>query len=1214
MDQTSPTKVEPTRIKPSNSNIYSSSSTHPTSSNTQIYDKLLNSTFSSPSTLLTPPTTTLTAFDHVITTPSFITKNTTSITSTQYLPLSFDSTQGLNSMYLQAQLSFSNSFSCTTLAYIDSGASGGNYISKSFAEANQIPMIPSTSIIVSGFTGASSTKSSFVTTLVTLKIGLNHSEQIVFNVLDESRHDLLLGYDWLFLHNPSIDWKVPSMTFCRCYCNGLPSSIPVLGQPLSIPPPSSPIISRPPLPAARRSLPTEEYDDDSDDEDNAETDILSLLPLTYHQFADVFSEKAANLLPEHRPFDCSIELTDPNSIPPYRPIYSLSPLETSALDSYIDENLAKGYIRRSNSPSGAPIFFVKKKSGDLRPCVDFTALNAMTIKNRGPLPLINDLLERLGSAKVFSKFDLRGAYNLVRVKPGDEWKTAFRCHRGLFEYLVMPFGLTNAPAIFQKMMNTIFSDILDIFVIVYLDDILVFSSNIEDHRDHVSIVLSRLRKHNLFAKLSKCSFEQDHVEFLGHSVSSYGISPLPEKVSSVIDWPVPTNVKQVQQFVGFTNYYRRFISNYSLLAAPLTNLTKKDTPFLWSESCSKSFHDLKSAISSGPVLRHADPNLPFTLETDASNFAIGAVLYQPAPENPSLLHPVAFYSKKLEPAEINYDVHDKELLAIICSLEHWRHHLVGSPFKISILCDHKNLIFFQARRHLKSRHARWATRLSPFQFTLSYRPGASNDAADALSRRSDYAFSEGEDGVDTKSCSETFTLLDKNLFIDSVSSQPSLPFTRIQVTDPELKLNIMKSRHDSPSAGHQGRLRTFDLIAREYYWEGMRKEISDYVDRCDTCQRNKSPRHKPFGLLQPLPIPFRPWSSISMDFIVKLPKSKGFDSIFVVVCRLTKQSHFIPCKESMNSSDLADLFIANIFKYHGLPDDIISDRGPVFRSKFWISLLSKLKVTSKLSSAFHPETDGQTERVNQCLEQYLRCYINYSQDDWVTYLPIAEFSYNNSMSTSTKQSPFYANYGFHPRMEYNIEPESSVPAVSSHISILNELMPILKDELKLAQQKMKSYADKSRLEHPFKVGDYVWLLNRNIRSSRPSQKLDHKRLGPFKIIKAINSVTFELELPESYRIANCFHTSLLEPVSEEYLKNMKPSLQPVIIDSHEEYYVDKILDMKQVDGRTYYLVKWYGYSDSDNTWEPVECLTGCEELLSEFNQTLNPILLSANPI
>ena len=299
-----------------------------------------------------------------------------------------------------------------------------------------------------------------------------------------------------------------------------------------------------------------------------------------------------------------------------------------------------------------------------------------------------------------------------------------------------------------------------------------------------------------------------------------------------------------------------------------------------------------------------------------------------------------------------------------------------------------------------------------------------------------------------------------------------------------------------------------------------------------------------------------------MDFIVKLPKSKGFDSIFVVVCRFTKQAHFIPCKESMSSSDLADLYINNIFKLHGLPDDIVSDRGPVFRSKFWLSLLESLKIKSKLFTAFHPQSKGQTERVNQSIEQYLRCYTNFSQDDWSRLLPHAEFAYNNTMSSTTKVSPFFANLGFHPRMEYCFSSNPNTPAVQDHLKTLQDLFPILKDELRHAQDRMKFYADKDRQDHFFKINDSVWLLNRNIRSLRPSSKLDHKRLGPFRIVKQINPVTFELELPSSYRIHNAFHVSLLEPVSAEYSKNQTPPPPPVLIAEAEEYYVNKLIDIK----------------------------------------------------
>ena len=378
----------------------------------------------------------------------------------------------------------------------------------------------------------------------------------------------------------------------------------------------------------------------------------------------------ADILPSARKYDCSIDLVNPDAEAPFKPIYHLSPKEVACLREYIDENLRKGFIRPSKSPFGSPIFFVPKKDKSLRPCVDYRELNTLTIKNRHPLPLISDMLDRLGSSKFFTKIDLRGAYNLVRMKPGDEFKTAFRCKFGHFEYTVMPFGLTNAPAIFQSMMFDIFRDILDIFVVVYLDDILVFSPDLDSHIRHVSIVLQRLMENKLYAKLSKCVFDSHSVEFLGYIVSADGISMAVDKVDAVRSWNAPRNQKGVMSFLGFTNFYRRFIRDYSRIALPLTSLLKKGAPFSWTSECEDSFQQLKSVftdtISSKSFLFHIDPNLPFLLETDASNYAIGSVLSQfPTSSTDNLVdtRPVAFYSRKFLPSEINYTVHDKELLA-----------------------------------------------------------------------------------------------------------------------------------------------------------------------------------------------------------------------------------------------------------------------------------------------------------------------------------------------------------------------------------------------------------------------------------------------------------------------------------------------------------------------------------------------------------------------
>ena len=613
------------------------------------------------------------------------------------------------------------------------------------------------------------------------------------------------------------------------------------------------------------------------------------MPNEYQDYADVFSKSKSELLPIERPYDCEINLKDESAVPPFKPLYNLSGPELTALKDYIDEMLAKGFIRPSKSPAGAPIFFVKKKDRSLRPCVDYRELNDMTIKNRYPLPLISELLDRLGNSKIFTKIDLRGAYNLVRMKSSHEWKTAFRSRFGHFEYLVMPFGLTNAPAIFQAMMNDIFSPELDIFVIIYLDDILIYSEDLSSHIAHVKIVLDRLRQFHLYAKMEKCEFHKSSIEFLGYIVSADGVAMSPDKVQSILEWKTPISVSGVQSFLGFCNFYRKFIKNYSTLAKPLTDLTKKSSSFQWTPTANAAFLALKEAVTQAPLLRHVDPSLPFILETDASDFALGAVLSQPESLDPdSPVHPVAFYSRKLIDAECNYTVHDKELLAIVDAMRFWRHYLVGAV-DISVYSDHKNLTFFRARRILKQRHARWAELLSEFSFKLCYKPGHLNTVADALSRRQDLTL-KGGDGSTSPSKFEATLLPDRvwNMAITKTKA----PY-QIEVVNEAQKLEILQSRHDSPAAGHPGQEKTYDLVTRNFWWPGVRNYVNNYVKTCDICQRNKASRHNPYGLLEPLPIPDTPWSSIGMDFIVKLPPSHGFDSILVFVCRRTKQAHFV---------------------------------------------------------------------------------------------------------------------------------------------------------------------------------------------------------------------------------------------------------------------------------------------------------------------------------
>lgn len=424
----------------------------------------------------------------------------------------------------------------------------------------------------------------------------------------------------------------------------------------------------------------------------------------------------------------------------------------------------------------------------------------------------------------------------------------------------------------------------------------------------------------------------------------------------------------------------------------------------------------------------------------------------------------------------------------------------------------------------------------------------------------------------------------------------------------DLRRRIIHSRHDHPAAGHPGRAATFFNITQDYWWPGMRKLINRYISNCETCARIKPTRHTPYGLLKPLSVPERRWQAISMDLITGLPDSNNSNGILVVVDRLTKMSHFIPIHTTMTSEQLARVFQDKIFKHHGLPSSIVTDRGSIFNSTFTRELCRLLKIQQDLSTAFHPQTDGQTERINAILEQYLRGYCNYQQSDWTELLSMAEFAYNNTVSSTTNVTPFFANYGFHPRHDYVScsEQEPLAPAkLHEFKDQMDKLNKHLRHEMTYAQAVYAEYANDHRQPPPvFKPGDLVWLLRKNIQTTRPCAKLDFKRLGKFRIVEKISSHAYKLDLPPTMKIHPVFHVSLLEPVATNPLPGQtQPPPPPVIVDEEQEFEVDEILDSRLRRNHLSYLVKWTGFDNP--TWEPAENLEHCPALIERFH-TLYP--------
>ena len=954
-------------------------------------------------------------------------------------------------------------------------------------------------------------------------------------------------------------------------------------------------------------------DNSLDNSDNKKANYFNIPPHCI-DFIEVFNEKNCDILPPHREYDCEIRLKD-NSELFYGPIYPLTEVERDELKKYIKENLEKGFIRKSSSPAGAPVLFVKKKDGSLRLCVDYRKLNEMTIRNSYPLPLISELIDRVKGAKYFTKLDLKSAYNLVRIKEGDEYKTAFRTRYGHFEYLVMPFGLKNAPATFQHFINDVLSEYLDEFAISYIDDILIFSNSLEEHHVHVRRVLKKLLENNLYVKLEKCEFDVTETSFLGYMLSKDGLKADPEKIKAILDWPIPTTVKEVQSFIGLCNYYRIFIKDFAKIALPIHKLTRKNVPFNWGPEQQKAFEKLKELFTSTPILINPDSDKPFIVETDASSYAVGAILSQ---EFEGKLHPVAFISSSLTKSQRNYPIFDKELLAIKVALEQWRHFLEGARHPFTIYTDHKNLTFPRKPEMLSQRQIRWYEFLSRFDFNLVYRAGRKSGKPDILSRRSDHLFNYSKNvsccvinclkiNEDSLTNSILSALPNDDFFLNIKSRLSGINVDNTSPNDFDkflidnegfllhnnliyvpktLRTRVLELHHDSVSAGHFGVTKTIELISRNFWWPKFHNDVKKFIRSCDICCKAKIPRHKPYGLLSPLSTPNRAWSNLSMDFIVELPKSKDMTTIMVVVDRLTKMAHFIPFRCLPTASIAADAFINNIFKLHGFPDYIISDRGSQFTSEFWSRLCNLLDIKHSLSTANHPQTDGQTERVNGILEQYLRCFINERQNNWVDLLPFAEFAYNNTLQQSINQSPFFANYGFNPKFNPEIPSNDRPNRAEKRILDINHNITFLKKNLEEAKKTYKKYADMKRLPSPdFEVGKKVWLLKgstiKNIK-----RKLADQLIGPFEILRKISPLAYELKLPNNMHCHPVFHVSLLEPYYENEFddRNTKRKKNVHLNTDTIERIPDKIINMRTYKGKNRYLISWKGSNDYEDTW------------------------------
>ena len=1037
----------------------------------------------------------------------------------------------------------------------------------------------------------------------------------------------------------------------------------------------------------------------------ARADPQKLLPPQYHEFLDAFDRTAADQLPPHRKgADHGIQLEkDPQGREPeipWGPLYSMSREELIVLRKTLTELLDKGFIRASNSPAGAPVLFVKKPGGGLRFCVDYRRLNAITRKDRYPLPLIHETLRSLAKARWFTKVDVIAAFHKIRVKEGDEWKTAFRTRYGLYEWLVTPFGLSGAPATFQRYINHVLREHLDDFCSAYIDDVLIYSDgSLSDHRKKVKQVLAKLRDAGLQLDIEKSEFEVQFVKYLGYIIEAGGgIRVDPDKVAAIRTWEVPKTVKGVRGFVGFANYYREFIPRFSNIATPLTALTKKDAPFYWTDQCQEAFETLKERLISAPLLAHWDPDKKTVVEADSSGYAIGGCLSQYDEEG--ALHPVAYHSQKKTPGEANYPVHDKELSAIICCLQQWDSEL-RSTKSFTVLSDHQSLEYFMRKQRLSERQMRWSLIMSRYNFGIAHRPGKLSVAPDALSRREQdlpkdaqderlrdrqqQLLTRGPDGLirsnsvgedppeelETLSEQEPVSISaawllggdgdqddeeevphddpPQNPFLDpplqglweeglqknhrywairqlvmkgarqlppkwglpisisecSIDDQKRLRWRdRIWIPNYEpLRTAVIQHMHDSSLTGHPGRDMTKSLISRFYAWPGLSQDVRRFLHNCDVCGRKSVWRQQKKGLLKPLPIPDRMWAEISVDFITGVPPSKrsGAPTIMVITDRLFKGVIFEPMTGT-TSEETAKALLWCLIRHHGLPRAIVSDRGTQFVGYMWKRTCELLGVQRRLSTAFHPETDGATERMNQVVEDYLRAYVSYAQDDWEELLPVAMLAINNRTASSTGLSPFYASHGYHVdpiRTEETLRESGLTPREKGEafVARLKEATDWAQAAIATAQEQQERHANSTRQPaEQYRVGDKVWLRLKNVKTDRPSRKLDWLN-AKYMVTELVGSHACRLDTPPG--IHNVFHVSLLKRSGDNPLPSQATDeAQPAAVitaDGNQEWEVEEILGSKRK-GRGYQVkVKWVGYTKP--TWEPLREFVETEALV-----------------
>nr|XP_055053112.1 uncharacterized protein LOC129438391 [Misgurnus anguillicaudatus]XP_055053113.1 uncharacterized protein LOC129438391 [Misgurnus anguillicaudatus] len=863
--------------------------------------------------------------------------------------------------------------------------------------------------------------------------------------------------------------------------------------------------------------------------------------------------------------------------------YRLSPVKQLAMEEQLEEMLSQGIIEPSHSSWAAPVVLVPKKDGKLRFCIDYRKLNLVTETDAYPIPNITEILQSLSGAAIFTTIDLNSGYWQVTMSPTSKDKTAFITPAGIYEFNVMPFGLKNAPATFQRLMERVLGELKGRNCFVYIDDIIIYSPSISQHYHDIQAVFHKLQIAGLTINLKKSKFCLQEISFLGHIVNVKGITVDPSKIQAIQSYPVPTNIKEVQRFLGLAGWYHRFVPNFSSIAEPLNALKKKGHQFHWTNTCQHAFEKLKACLTSSPILGHPDFQLPFIVYTDASDTGLGAILAQRKQLGEEVV--IAYASRTLTGAEFNYTATEKECLAVVWALERWQHYLEFTQF--IVVTDHSALQWVMNSTKTTSRLLRWVLRLQKFNYVIEYRKGKLNVAPDALSRMSPvtscnlYTSEKDTDlpcsnvniweeqqrdpevtkllqaVAENQDLEKQYEVINDKLYLKTCQANNQIHY---KVYIPQnLRHLFMQHYHSSPLSGHGGIFKTYKRLQDVAFWPGMWTEVKHHVKSCITCQKSKSDNQKPAGKIQQT-ITTRPNQMLGVDIMGPLPKSTNQNEyLLVFIDYYTRWVELFPMRKA-TALNIANIFRKEILTRWGVPDFLISDRGVQFIASVFKELCENWSVTPRLTTAYHPQTN-LTERVNRNLKNMMTAYVDDNHKKWDHYLPEFRFALNSATQETTGLSPAELQLGrkLQGPMDKILQDNTLTPddAVYDVVHHLHQLQLRAKESSQKAKKRQLRNYNKNRREVTYKEKDRVWLRNFPQSSAQRnfSAKLAPKWKGPYRVLQQLGPLNYKIVLEdtgEDIRTAHVCNLKMCYPTAEEIEIQEKEKLHKLFQDSSEE--------------------------------------------------------------